>query len=180
MQTLTGLLAGPVRELRGSMNATGKFQTRGLVREELAENLTGQMDLRVRDISFGNFDPLGTLVQSAHWGKLDPMRGPVTTLPATLNVEIRDRRFILKTLAVDLNGARLQLDGTYTWAGTMNLDVRADLRRVRRRWLVRDDAPQPSAALPEVRLGGPLDHLIVNPQEAIARVGRNRGADGVR
>ena len=180
VQTLTGLLAGPVRELRGSMNATGKFQTRGLVREELAENLTGQMDLRVRDISFGNFDPLGTLVQSAHWGKLDPMRGPVTTLPATLNVEIRDRRFILKTLAVDLNGARLQLDGTYTWAGTMNLDVRADLRRVRRRWLVRDDAPQPSAALPEVRLGGPLDHLIVNPQEAIARVGRNRGADGVR
>ncbi len=62
----------------------------------------------------------------------------------------------------------------------MNLNVRADLRRVRRRWLTRDEAPQPSALLPEVRLGGPIDHLIVNPQEAVARVGRNRGGNAVR
>ena len=63
VQTLTDLLAGPVREMRGSVSATGKFQTLGLAREELAENLTGQVDLRVRDISFGNFDPLGSLAQ---------------------------------------------------------------------------------------------------------------------
>ena len=113
MQSLTARLPGPVRDLRGSVNATGNFQTRGLAREDLAENLTGQMELRIRDISFGDFDPLGTLAQQAHWGKLDPARGPVTAPPATLNMEIRDRRFILKTTALDLSGASLQFNGAY-------------------------------------------------------------------
>ena len=96
MQSLTARLPGPVRDLRGSVNANGNFQTRGLAREELAKNLTGQMELRVRDISFGDFDPLGTLAQQSHWGKLEPVRGPVTAPPTNLDMEIRDRRFILK------------------------------------------------------------------------------------
>ena len=176
VQSLTARLPGPVRDLRGSVNATGNFQTRGLAREELAENLTGQMELRVRDISFGDFDPLGTLAQQAHWGKLEPARGPVTAPPATLNMEIRDRRFILKTTALDLSGASLQFSGTYAWAGALNLNVRADLRRLRRRWLPREDDPQPPARLAEVRLGGPIDHLVVNPQEEVASDGE--GARG--
>ncbi len=168
VQSLTSRLLGPVRELRGSVNATGNFQTRGLAREELAENLTGQMTLRVRDISFGDSDPLGTLAQQALWGKLEPAHGPVTSPPVTLNVGIRDRRFIMKTTALDVSGADLQLNGTYTWAGTLDLNVRADLRRLRRQWLARDDAPQPSALLPEVHLAGRIDHLEVIPQEGVA------------
>jgi hypothetical protein len=109
-----------------------------LAREELAENLTGQMELHVRDISFGDFDPLEALAQQAHWGKLEPARGPVTALPATLNLEIRDRRFILKSTALDLSGASLQIQGTYAWAGALDLNVRADLRRLHRRWLMRE------------------------------------------
>ncbi len=175
VQSLTARLPGPVRDLRGSVNATGNFQTRGLAREDLAENLTGQMELRVKDVSFGDFDPLGTLAQQAHWGKLEPVRGPVTAPPATLNVEIRDRRLILKTTALDLSGASLQLSGTYAWAGALNLNVHADLRRLRRRWLLRENDPRPPAPLAEVRLGGPIDHLVVNPQEGVASVGRSRG-----
>jgi hypothetical protein len=171
VQSLTALLPGPVRDLRGSVNATGNFQTRGLARDELAENLTGQMELRVKDISFGDFDPLGTLAQQAHWGKLEPTRGPATAPPATLNMEIRDRRLILKTAALDLSGASLQVNGTYAWAGALNLNVRADLRRLRRRWLEREDDPHPPAHFEEVRLGGPIDHLVVNPQERVASVG---------
>jgi hypothetical protein len=180
VQSLTARLPGPVREVRGSVSASGNFQTRGLAREELGDNLMGQMELRLRDISFGDFDPLGTLAEQANWGKLDPARGPVTAPPATLHVEIRDRRFILKTTGLDLSGASLQGEGTYAWSGAVNLNVRADLRRLRRRWLARDDAPQPSALLPEVRLGGLIDHLVVNPQEAVARVGRSRGGEGIR
>jgi hypothetical protein len=172
---LAGRLPGPARDLRGSVNATGNFQTRGLGREDLAENLTGQMELRIRDISFGDFDPLGTLAEQAHWGKLEPARGPVTALPATLSVEIRARRFILKTTTLDLSGASLQCDGAYTWAGPLNLNVRADLHRLRRRWLEREDDPHPPARFEEVRLGGPIDHLVVNPQEGVAAVGRTRG-----
>jgi hypothetical protein len=180
VQSLTARLPGPVRDLRGSVNATGSFQTRGLAREELAENLAGQMELQVRDISFGDFDPLGSLAQQAHWGKLEPARGPVTVPPATLKMEIRDRRFILRSTALDLSGAGLQFNGAYAWAGALNLNVRADLRRLRRRWLVRIDDLQPTARPVEVRLGGPIDHLVVNPQEGVASVGGSRGGGGVR
>jgi hypothetical protein len=164
--------------MRGAVNATGTFQTRGLAREELAENLTGQMVLRLRNLSFGDFDPLGTLVEQAQWGKLEPARGPVTAGPSMLSVEIRGRRFILKTAGLDLTGAILQCNGTYAWGGALDLNVRANLRRLRRRWLARDDAPQPSAFPPEVRLGGPIDHLVVNPQDGLASVGRGRGGGG--
>jgi hypothetical protein len=180
VQSLTSRLLGPVRELRGSVNATGDFQTRGLAREELAENLTGQMVLRVRDISFGDSDPLGNLAQQALWGKLEPVHSPVTSSPVTMNVSIRDRRFILKPTALDLSGARLDINGTYTWAGMLSLNVRADLRRLRRRWLARDDTPQPSALLPEVRLGGRIDHLEVIPQDGVANSGTIQGGGGVQ
>jgi hypothetical protein len=179
VQSLTARLHGPAHDLRGILSAYGNLQTHGLGHEELADNLTGQMELHARDISFGNFDPLGTLAQKSHWGKLEPVRGPVTALPSTLKIEIRDRRFILKTATLDLSGASLQFQGTYAWAGPVDMRVRANVRRLRRRWLARDDAPQPSALPPEVRLGGPIDHLVVNPQDGVASAGRNRGG-GVR
>jgi hypothetical protein len=178
VQSLTSRLPGPVHDLRGSVNATGNFRTRGLAREDLAQNLTGQMELRVRDISFGGFDPLGVLAQQAQWGTLEPVHGPVTAPAALLDMEIRERRFILRNTALDLSGARLQCSGTYAWAGAVNLNVRTDLRRLRRRWLERDDAPQPSALPSEVRLGGSIDHLVVNPREGVARAGRSRGGGG--
>jgi hypothetical protein len=163
-----------VRDLRGLVSATGNFQTHGLAREELAENLIGQMELQVRDISFGDFDPLAALAQQAHWGKLEPARFPVTAPPAVMMVEIRDRQFLLKTLALDLSGARLQFNGAYDWAGPLNLNVRADLLRLRRHWLAREDDPQLPARLEEVRLGGRIDRLVVNPQEGVASVGSSR------
>jgi hypothetical protein len=171
LQPLTARLPGPVHELRGNVNATGSFQTRGLAREELAENLAGQMDLRIKDISFGDFDPLGTLAQQAGWGKLDSVRGPVTTPLATLRLEVRDRRMILRTATLDLSGASLQVNGACNFAGPVNLNVRADLRRLRRHWLARDDDTTPLVRFEEVRLGGSIDHLIVNPQEGVASVG---------
>ena len=174
VQSLTARLPGPVRDLRGSVNATGNFQTHGLTRDELAENLAGHMVLHIKDISFGDFDPLGTLVRQAHWGKLEPVRSLATAPPATLNVEILDRRFLLKTTVLDLSGANLQCNGTYAWAGTLNLNVRADFGRLRRRWLEREDDSHPPAGHAEIRLGGPLDHLVVNPQEGVARAGRSR------
>lgn len=133
VQPLVAHLPGPARSLRGSVNAVGDFHTRGTARGDLAQNLTGRMELRVRDISFGDFDPLGTLAQQAHWGKLEPARTPVTALPTTLDVEISNRHLTLKSMALDLSGARLHCSGDYAWAGAMNLNVHADLRGLRRR-----------------------------------------------
>jgi hypothetical protein len=91
-------------------------------------------------------------------------------------MEIRDRRLILKNTALDLGGARLQFHGAYALAGGLDLNVRADLRRLRRRWLERDDDLFPSAGWAEFRLGGPIDHLVVNPQVGVAEGGRQNAA----
>ena len=170
-QTLTARLSGPARQLRGYVTAIGEFQTRGLAREEMGDNLTGQMEWRVRDISWGDFDPLGALAEQAQWGKLEPLRSPVTLPAATLKVEVRNRRFILKTTKLDLNGASLQMDGAYAWGGPLDLNLQADLRRLRRRWLERGDAlPDPDRPA-EIRLGGSPDRLVVNRAEGLASVG---------
>ncbi len=178
LQSWTARLPGPGRGLRGTVNVSGRLQTRGLAREELAENLVGQLVLRVKDVSFGEFDPLGRLVEQAHWGKLEPSRSPVTLSPATLNVEIRDRRFILKTTTLDLSGSRLQCKGTYAWTGAVDLNVVADPWRFRRRWLARDELFRPTGLPLEVRLGGPIEHLAVNPPQGLATVARSRGVAG--
>jgi len=173
LQPLADRLPGPAHEVRGTVTAEGIFQTRGLGREELADNLSGQMTLHLRDLSFGNFDPLAALAEQAQWGKLDPAPGLMAPTPATLNVEVRDRRFILKSGVVDLSGARLQCAGTYAWTGAVALDIRADLRRLRRHWFARNDVPAPSGGFSEVRLEGAISHLVANPQEAVASVGKS-------
>jgi len=180
LQSFAARLPGPASDLRGSVKATGNFQTRGLTRGELAENLTGQMQLTVRDISFGSFDPLGTLAQQAHWGRLEPSRGTVSSAPTSLNVEIRNRRFILKTTAIDLSGANLQCSGALEWSGALDLNVRADLRRLRRRWLAHVDDPLPPAGFAEVRLDGPIDRLVVSSQDGLANLGKGREGEGAR
>jgi len=168
LQSLTARLPGPVRDVHGIVNATGKFQTHGLGRAELAQNMTGQIALRMRDISFGDFDPLEDLANQAHWGTLEPAGSPATTLPIVLNLEIRDRQFILKTADVDLNGASLECRGNYLWGGALNLNVSADLQHLRRRWISHGDDPQPLDRRTEVRLVGPIDHLAVSTQEGVA------------
>lgn len=176
LQSLTARLPGPAGQLRGTVSATGTFETRGLVREELARNLTGQIKLNVRDLSFGDFDPLEALVKQAHWGTLDPARGPAPSSRLTMNVETRDGRFILKDTPVEISGARLQCNGEYDWTGAVDLVVRANLGLLRRRWLAGDDAPHASPASIEIHLGGPVDHLaVITPESAATASTRQRG-----
>ncbi len=178
VQSLTAYLSGPARDINGSVDATGSFQARGLAREELAENLTGRMKLHVKDISFGDFDLLAALAQQSGWGTLEPARGPLTAPAATMDVEIRDRRFILRNAGLTVSGAPLRLDGAYTWAGALTLNVRADLRRLHRRWLPReDDLPHP-LGFADVHLGGSFDRLAVSPQQVVATEKTGRAPAG--
>ncbi len=174
VSSLTARLAGPAHSLQGSLNAVGSFETRGLTHEELAANLRGRMEWRIKGLSFGDFDPLASLAQVAHWGKLEPARSAVTAPSATVNVQIRDRRFILDSTALDFSGASLQVGGTYAWSGDLNLNVRADLRHLRRRWIDHDEDPPPVSGLTEVRLTGMMDHLAISPQDRMASVVGNQ------
>jgi hypothetical protein len=175
LQSLTARLPGPVRDVHGLVIAIGKFQTRGLGRAELAQNMTGQIALRIRDISFGDFDPLEGLAEQAHWGTLEPAGSPATAFPTVVNLEIRDRQFILKTADVDLNGANLECRGYYLWGGALNLNVSADLQHLQRRWISHGDDLQPLERRAEVRLTGPIDHLAVSTQEGVATMESGQG-----
>jgi hypothetical protein len=160
-QTVAAHFTGPAHELRGMLNGQVALQTRGLSREELAQNLTGRVQIASEDLSFGSFDPLGTLAETSHWGKLEPVRGPAATAPADLSLELSDRRIFLNPTSVDFSGAVLHLQGSYAWSGAVDLSVRADMRRLRRHWLMRDEDVQLTDALPVVHLTGTVGHLEV-------------------
>jgi hypothetical protein len=169
VQSLISRLPGVLHGTRGSVNATASFETRGLGHEELAENLTGEATLRLKDLSFGDFDPLEALARQVHWGTLDPMHGPVAVRSATVTLGIRNRRLTLKTAPLELSGATLELDGTYVLGGPLSLDVHADLQHLHRRRLESEGEAKPRARHVEVHLAGPLDKLVVIPE--VSRTG---------
>jgi hypothetical protein len=164
VQSLISRLPGVLHGARGSLSATATLETRGLGREELAENLTGEATLSLKDLSFGDFDPLGALARQARWGTLDPIHGPVAIRSAMVTLGFRNRRLMLKSAPLELSGATLQVDGTYVLGGALNLDVHADLQHLRRRRLESEDEVKSSPPYAEVHLAGPLDKLVVIPE----------------
>jgi hypothetical protein len=131
--------------------------------------LAGEATLRLKDLSFGDFDPLEALAQQGRWGTLEPMRGPVAVRSAAMTLGIRNRRLTLRSAPLEVSGAALQLTGTYALGGALSVDVRADLEHLRRRWLAREDEVKPSARYAEVHLAGPLDKLVVIPEVSRTR-----------
>jgi hypothetical protein len=168
VEALTFRLPSPLRNMRGAVMASGHFTTRGLRREELGDNLVGEATLRSKDLSFSDFDPLETLAQQAHWGTLEPVHGPQVARSAVMTLEVAHRRLTLKNTALELSGATLELSGTYALGGALDLDVRTDLRHLRRRWLEREDELNPGAGYSEAHLSGPFDKLVVTPQVIVS------------
>jgi hypothetical protein len=167
----------PARELQGALSGQLTLHTRGLSRDELAQNLTGRLQINTENLALGSFDPLGALAETAHWGKLEPVRAPVTVAPAKLSLELSDRRIFLDSTSVDLSGAVLQLDGSYAWSGNLDLNVRADLRRLRRRWAVRDE-PGSFADSPTIlHLSGNFGHLDISPPDDAVAASKVRGGN---
>jgi len=169
VEALTSRLPSALQGVRGAVMGSGHFTTRGLGREELGDNLVGEATLRSKDLAFGDFDPLEILVRQAHWGTLEPVHGPQVARSAAMTLEVASRRLTLKNAALELSGATLQLSGTYTLGGALNLDVRTDLRHLRRRWLAREDELKPGAGYSEAHLSGPFDKLVVTPQVIVSR-----------
>jgi hypothetical protein len=76
---------------------------------------------------------------------------------------------MLEDCALDLSGAKINLAGAYGLDGTLNLDVQADLRHVRRQWISNDadSGSEPPAA--EAHLTGTIDKLEVTPGVEVSR-----------
>ena len=161
VQLLAAHLPPALRGARGSMTLNGHFETAGLGREEMSQNLEGHLAVVAKSLSLAGFDPLGAFVRLAGQGALEPVRGPVTFRSVTLDFQIHDRAVVLRKTNLECSGARLSLDASRPFDGPVTVRVAADLARVRRRWLNRTDEVDPGSAPPELDFSGPLDNLAV-------------------
>jgi hypothetical protein len=150
--------------LRGSVSGTGHFVAHGLTREEISESLSGVATLHLKNVLFGDFDPLETLARNAGWGAPEPTHGELGLRTAVAAIQIRGRRLKLANCEIDLSGARLTLSGNYDFDGMMDLNVSADMRRAARRGLSAQLEDNSTRRLPTVHLTGPLDQLMVTPE----------------
>ncbi|HKS97110.1 MAG TPA: hypothetical protein VJV74_13385, partial [Terriglobia bacterium] len=192
LPTIASWLPASLEKLGGSASGQWKFSTAGLTRQEMAAHLEGEATLALKDVSFGDFDPLDALVEQCHWGTLEPARRRPTVRSANLTVQIRGRRLILKTSPFDLGGARLNATGSYSFDGRFDVALHTDFTHLARRWLTQRRTPQrltaresavalaaspaterpgtatpanaaPDGLLANVHLAGPLDRLEVVP-----------------
>jgi hypothetical protein len=161
-----------LRKARGLISASARFETRGLTREEMSANLDARGTAHLRNVSFGDFDPLQALWHQAGWGTLEPARGEVTLPSASVAFEIRDRRVSLTKQPLELEGAKLTFSGNCGFDGTLELDVRADRRHVTRRWTSAGPEAPPSAWVTDVHLMGPLDRPSVAPEVEVSQAAR--------
>src|SRR5207245_4355145 len=133
-QSVAPWLPAALRKLKGSISGFGRFQARGLTREESGASLRGQASLSFRGVSFGDFDPLEALAREGGLGTLEPARKGVAIRSATIMLQVRSRHVLLAETPVEMGGARLELSGDYGFDGKLDLGVRADLNHLARRW----------------------------------------------
>ena len=169
LRSLAPKLPPALHSANANLSAAGLFETRGLSRGELSDNLTGRVTLRLHDLTFGGFDPLRALVKSAGWGTLEPLVRESEIPSLTIPLEIERRTVAFKNVSAELGGAMLSLTGSYGFNGRLDLVVHTDLRNIRRRWLAHLEDAKGGAAVREVHLSGPLDRPAVTPQVEVSR-----------
>lgn len=170
VQALAARLPASLRGARGSISGNAHLTSQGLSHEEMSGNLRGEATALLKDVSFGDFDPLAALARQGGLGKLEPPRGPVGLQSAVVTLQIQDRRVAMRDVSVDLSGVKLNLSGSYAFDGTVDLDLLANLRNMRRHWLIRGEESDPEVSRIEFRLAGPLDKLAVVPPMRFSRV----------
>lgn len=163
-------LPAQLQKIRGSYSGTAQFETRGLDREEMAEDLKGQGSLTLSSVGFGGFDPLGALVRKAGRGALEPPRAEAGFRACRVSFRVGDRRIWFREFPVSISGAKLDLAGNFNFGGELSLGVNADLSRVSRRWLGFGPDGLNAGRQFALHLAGPLAKLVVAPQMAAARV----------
>jgi hypothetical protein len=170
VQSLVTRLPPVLGGARGSISVNGHFETTGRSQEEMREHLEGHAAVVASDLSLAGFDPVGAFVRLAGEGTLEPLRGPVGFRSVTLNLQVHDRRVVLKKTALDFSGARLSLSGALAFDGQVNLHVAADLQRLRRRWLTQAGEVDPEALPRELDFSGSLDKLAPVSHTQASRV----------
>ncbi len=172
VQSLSNRLPVAMRKAHGLISGTARFETRGLTRGEMSAGLQAEGKAHLEKLTLGEFDPLAALVRATGAGQLEPERGEATLRAGDFNFKIRDRKISALGQRVDLQGAKLNLTGTWTFGGMLDLDVTADLRHVVRRWAIVAPETSASSRIARVRIGGPIDQITTRGEATAAQAQR--------
>jgi hypothetical protein len=172
LQAVAGRLPGALRNSRGLISGTARFETRGLSRSEMSAQLEATGKVRLEKVALGSFDPLQAFVRHTPWGALEPSHKEATMRAADISFDLRERRVSVVNQPLEVEGARLTLSGSWVFNGPLELDVVADLRRMKRGWM--GAGPRDSAAPHQgtVHLAGPFDQIVVRSGGTAAQARR--------
>ena len=168
LQSITRILPPALGPVRGFVSARGSFGTRGTSWQEWADNLQGQTRLQLQHVFFGDFDPLESLARARFGEGFEPSRAETGVRSASLMLRLRNRRVFWEGQELEMSGARLILSGSYSFDKNLSLNLQADLRQVKRRW-VNEGLPSAARAQVGLRLSGPVDHLVIVPEADVRR-----------
>jgi hypothetical protein len=156
-------LPSALRELRGAVFAEGHFVTRGLTRQEMSANLRGGAEVEVKNVSFGDFDPVEAVARAADWGSLEPDRNGALLRSGDLTLAADNQKITLGPLRFSLSGGQFTLSGNYGFDGVANFLLQVNLNHVKRQW-VNDILPaSPQDRITTFHLAGPLRNLALVP-----------------
>ncbi len=156
--------------LTGLLSAEGSFSTGGLTSQEMSANLQGEASGRLKDLSFGGFDPLQAVARASLLGALRPDPGSETVPSVPLYLSVRNQHIALSPTRLTLSGATLDVSGDYGFDGIVNVHVQTDFRHIDRRWSLRG-APHANQALDaNLNLAGRLSKLTLMQKVESARI----------
>jgi len=168
LQPLTPYLPPALHKLRGTFSLEGHFETHGLSYQEMSTSLRGQAKIRLKDVAFGEFDPLQALARASHSGVLESSAAEAVVHSALAGFEVRDRRVIMAHSPVELEGVKLELSGICGFDGILDLRVRGNFLHMARRWLMLEEA-EPGSHWVDLRVAGPLDKPALVPLQQVSR-----------
>ncbi|MGH9397910.1 MAG: AsmA family protein [Terriglobia bacterium] len=165
LQRFAGKLPAALGGIRGALSAVGHLATRGLTRPEMSAHLAGKVEVRLRNVTLGSFDPLEAAARAASLGVLAPARTELSFPSLEASLGIGNQSVTLSPAQVFLSGAALRLAGSYNFNGNADLTLSADMTHVHRRWMMMsgDTRNNPSRRVATLHLVGRLKSLTVIP-----------------
>lgn len=169
VQALDSYLPLALATTQGRYSAAGSFEARGLTHAEVVRTLQGKATLRFENVNLGDFNPIRILAQRSRVAFLEANVRPLSVHTATAHLRVRHQLVTLEDFPVEVSGARFELQGNYTFEGSANLRVRADLRGIPQPWVpVRSHTAGSVSRLAVLHFAGTLRNLEIVPSEQIS------------
>jgi hypothetical protein len=168
LQPLAPFLPASLRQSRGIYSVSMHVGTLGLSRQEIAANLQGQATVQLKNINFGDFDPLAALARAEGRSESGSVRGELTMRSVILNLQIKDQRVTTASEPFVLSGTDVNLKGWCDFNGATDVTITAGVRASARPAASQEEASSFAHPL-RLHLSGPFNKLEVERPREVSR-----------